>query len=124
MRAAWSRLARHWSSERPVSLFVADFIGSPKMNLLTGVHAASFGSSTIGVRPEHLIVGRTEEGWPRTVLRIENLGSESYVYADIGSGEPMIARTLGIASFVQGYAVVLTANEGVVLRFDAGGNRI
>ncbi|MDB5622227.1 MAG: sugar transporter ATP-binding protein, partial [Devosia sp.] len=40
--------------ERPVSLFVAGFIGSPKMNLLTGALAAKFGASTIGVRPEHL----------------------------------------------------------------------
>ena len=110
--------------ERPASLFVAGFIGSPKMNLLTGKHAARFGASTIGVRPEHLSVTSSGDGWTGTVHRTENLGSESYVYADIGLEEPMIARVSGTAAFSHGDNVVLQASEQAILRFDAKGGRI
>ena len=53
--ATSSRSARRWSStSRPTNLFVAGFIGSPKMNLIEGAPAAKHGAKTIGVRPEHL----------------------------------------------------------------------
>src|SRR3569833_1205506 len=42
--------------ERPTNLFVAGFIGSPKMNFISGETAARQGAATIGVRPEHLKV--------------------------------------------------------------------
>ncbi|MFX8660827.1 sugar ABC transporter ATP-binding protein, partial [Acinetobacter baumannii] len=38
----------------PANLFVAGFIGSPKMNFLNGAIAGQYGAHTIGVRPEHL----------------------------------------------------------------------
>ena len=38
----------------PKNLFVAGFIGSPKMNLIEGAPAAKHGAKTIGVRPEHM----------------------------------------------------------------------
>ncbi|AVF02984.1 MULTISPECIES: ABC transporter ATP-binding protein [Devosia] len=110
--------------ERPASLFVAGFIGSPKMNLLVGEHAARFHASTIGVRPEHLTVTSGGEGWAGRVLRTEHLGSESYTYVDIGLEEPMIARLPGTSVFRQGDAVVLQASEQAILRFDAEGARI
>src|SRR3954468_8446045 len=37
--------------EKPANLFVAGFIGSPKMNFVTGEHALQKGAATIGVRP-------------------------------------------------------------------------
>ena len=40
----------------PRNLFVAGFIGSPKMNLIEGQAAAKQGAKTIGIRPEHLNV--------------------------------------------------------------------
>src|SRR5215216_1917145 len=39
---------------KPDSLFVAGFIGSPKMNFITGDVAAKYRAQTIGVRPEHI----------------------------------------------------------------------
>ena len=38
----------------PANLFVAGFIGSPKMNLLQGDVAKKHNAATIGVRPEHM----------------------------------------------------------------------
>jgi multiple sugar transport system ATP-binding protein len=39
--------------ENPNSVFVAGFIGSPKMNFITGAPAEKLKAKTIGVRPEH-----------------------------------------------------------------------
>ncbi len=40
--------------EKPQSLFVAGFIGSPKMNFLNNGFAEKYGASTIGIRSEHI----------------------------------------------------------------------
>src|SRR5882757_3565749 len=39
---------------RPANLFVAGFIGSPRMNFIGHEAARSHGAATIGIRPEHL----------------------------------------------------------------------
>ena len=39
----------------PLNLFVAGFIGSPKMNIVDGAHADELGAHTIGIRPEHIL---------------------------------------------------------------------
>jgi ABC-type sugar transport system ATPase subunit len=49
--------------ERPANLFVAGFIGSPKMNFVSGEAAGEPGVATLGVRPEHLKIGKQGEGW-------------------------------------------------------------
>src|ERR1700752_2877288 len=59
--------------ERPANLFVAGFIGSPKMNFISGAAAAQYGATTIGIRPEHLNVGKTGEGWAGTISVAEHL---------------------------------------------------
>ncbi len=43
----------------PRNLFVAGFIGSPKMNFLAGAYAAQHGAATVGVRPEHFTLSTT-----------------------------------------------------------------
>ncbi len=60
--------------ERPANLFVAGFIGSPKMNFVSGEAAGEPGVATLGVRPEHLKIGKEGEGWPGTVSVAEHLG--------------------------------------------------
>jgi len=54
--------------EKPANLFVAGFIGSPKMNFVTGDPAKKHGAPTIGVRPEHLKIERDGQGWPGKVM--------------------------------------------------------
>ncbi len=62
----------------PADTFVATFLGSPPMNLL------DHGDFLVGFRPEHLLPPGIAEGdvLPVTyhVNRIENLGSERYLY--------------------------------------------
>lgn len=104
----------------PQSLFVAGFIGSPRMNFLTGEHAEPFGCATVGVRAEHMEIG--EEGmWSGRVIHSENLGSDTYVYVDMVADEPVIIRRPGTAAFAPGEALNFSPMPRQFHRFDATG---
>ncbi|MDB5522941.1 MAG: glycerol-3-phosphate transporter ATPase [Rhizobium sp.] len=111
--------------ENPQSLFVAGFIGSPKMNLLHGARAASFNCSTVGIRPEHLeIAGHTGGQWTGTVIHTEKLGADSFLYLDIGDDEPMTVRENGTTKYNTGDTVSVKALDGKVHRFGADGKPV
>jgi sn-glycerol 3-phosphate transport system ATP-binding protein len=74
---------------RPATTFVASFIGSPPMNLLTHVPGVDAGV-TLGIRPEHLDVGA--QGWPLQVEAVELLGAERLLYCRMGE-DTLIVRT-------------------------------
>ncbi len=86
--------------DRPKSLFVAGFIGSPAMNILPGKPAqggfladggavlpmpasALNGVGYYGIRPEHMRLAGTD-GIPATVQIVEPTGSETQVMVRIG----------------------------------------
>ena len=64
----------------PKNLFVAGFIGSPKMNLIEGATAAKHGAKTIGIRPEHVGISKTSGEWKGTVGVAEHLGADTFVH--------------------------------------------
>ncbi|MFN7597716.1 MAG: ABC transporter ATP-binding protein, partial [Cereibacter sp.] len=61
----------------PANLFVAGFIGSPKMNLIGGPEAARHGAVTMGLRPEHIDLSTSDGTWRGTVGISEHLGSDT-----------------------------------------------
>ncbi|WP_197373057.1 ABC transporter ATP-binding protein [Mycolicibacterium baixiangningiae] len=102
--------------DRPANAFVAGFIGSPAMNLvtvpiagdgvkigdstltleldnLTRLSDAGLSEVTFGVRPEQLEI-TDSDGVDVVVDLVEDLGSEAYVYthASSGSGIELVAR--------------------------------
>ncbi|HEY0853420.1 MAG TPA: ABC transporter ATP-binding protein [Devosia sp.] len=106
--------------EQPQSLFVAQFIGSPKMNFFTGANAAKYQATTVGVRPEHLDI--TPNGtWNGKVVYSENLGSDSYIYVDIGAEQPVIVRQEGKASYHSGDTLSFSPKGQQFHRFDDSG---
>jgi multiple sugar transport system ATP-binding protein len=106
--------------ESPNSLFVAQFIGSPRMNLMTGACAAPFNMHTVGVRPEHLEI--VEDGiWCGKVIYTENLGADSYVYVDVGESEPTVLRQQGKSECRAGDVVRMSPREGMAHMFDEQG---
>ena len=107
--------------ENPQSLFVAGFIGSPKMNFLTGKFADPFKATTVGVRSEHIDVVPRDGTWTGKVIYSENLGSDSYIYVDIGSGEPVVVRQPGKASYRAGDALSFSPRGQMFHRFDDSG---
>src|SRR5689334_23241038 len=118
--------------DRPANLFVAGFIGSPAMNLLSlpvvqgGVQ---FGDAvypvtretlsgagrniTVGIRPEDLDLA--EHGLPVQVELVEVLGADAYVHGILsseGTDLPVIARVDGRRPPEKGQTVHLQAKEG------------
>ena len=73
---------------KPANLFVAGFIGSPKMNFLDCSSLpeeikklSPKGASTFGIRPEHLRI-QDENTLSLQVKTVEQLGSDSYLYGE------------------------------------------
>ena len=110
--------------ESPNSLFVAGFIGSPKMNFLSGDFSRPYHAHTIGIRAEHVEITPQPGRWAGTVVHSEILGSDSYVYLDVGSVEPLIVRENGVSGHQPGQRLQITPMEGRVHRFDAAGRAI
>jgi multiple sugar transport system ATP-binding protein len=108
----------------PVNLFVAGFIGSPKMNFITGAPAAHRGATTIGVRPEHLKVDAGGQGWPGKVVIAEHLGSDTFLYVDAGPLGTLTVRGAGEIGVKMGDQVTLVPDPNRIYRFDANGNAV
>jgi len=115
--------------ERPANAFVAQFIGSPKMNFfsdsdLTEGAAAYLGRTInaeeeVGLRPEHLvpvtdgtavIEGRLE--------LVENLGEYALVHLVSQAGVEFIAKTEKPPAATKGETVAFTINPELVHVFD------
>ncbi|MBE7732482.1 ABC transporter ATP-binding protein [Devosia faecipullorum] len=109
--------------ERPDSIFVAGFIGSPKMNFLTGEKAEKFGCTTLGIRGEHMSV-QPDGIWEGSVIHTENLGADSYVYLEMGAEEPVVVRLDGAAEHKSGDVLRVSPMEDKIHRFDAAGKPI
>jgi multiple sugar transport system ATP-binding protein len=112
--------------ERPANVFVAGFIGSPRMNLLTGAVAERHDATTLGIRPEHLRVrqghvdaGGPGEEWAGTVVQAEHLGSDTFVYVDVPGIGAVNARCTGELRVSPGEPVTLLPDAAHLHRFDA-----
>ncbi|TGU84991.1 TOBE domain-containing protein, partial [Mesorhizobium sp. M00.F.Ca.ET.151.01.1.1] len=71
----------------PNTLFVATFIGSPRMNLISGESAKAEGAATIGVRPEHIAIDDANGIWTGRLRFAEHLGNETIAYVESDEGE-------------------------------------
>ncbi|MCC5961935.1 MAG: ABC transporter ATP-binding protein [Rhodobacteraceae bacterium] len=109
----------------PRNLFVAGFIGSPKMNLIEGAEAAKHNARTIGIRPEHIAVSAEEGTWSGLVGVAEHLGSDTFFHVhDTGLAETITVRADGEVSFKHGDRVYLTPRTEFMHRFDEQGLRL
>ncbi|WP_210529688.1 ABC transporter ATP-binding protein [Rubellimicrobium arenae] len=132
--------------ERPANLFVAGFLGSPKMNFLRGRVAVAQGSDigidlaggvrlparvrpgsvrqgdevTLGLRPENL--GVAPDGELRGhVDVVEQLGSVQLVYATVPDGTTVVAELRDRRAPAVGSEVPLVIGPGIRHVFDADG---
>ncbi len=122
--------------ERPASVFVAGFIGSPAMNLLPvqaaggvvefpGGHRLALpvrnGVLRFGIRPEDLRISATEgaEGVPVRLRSVERLGADAFGYGEIlGSTEPMTLRLPGGTPLDRGEVVRVRPDPARIHLFD------
>jgi len=130
--------------ERPASLFVAQFIGTPPMNILPCVvrgGQAKFGEIpmipvsspngtqvSVGVRPEHIMVRDAMATPVRGLVElVERLGAETLAHVSIASERQMftvVARVPAGQTPSEGEAVSLGARVSRLSLFDAEGRRI
>ncbi|MCA2376293.1 ABC transporter ATP-binding protein, partial [Agrobacterium genomosp. 3 str. RTP8] len=108
----------------PANLFVAGFIGSPRMNLITGDFARSKNAATAGVRPEHLALSKESGLWQGKVTVAEHLGSDTFLHLEVSGIGPITARTDGEFECRHGDTVFITPDETKIHRFDDKGGAI
>ncbi|MCV6594634.1 MAG: sn-glycerol-3-phosphate ABC transporter ATP-binding protein UgpC [Silicimonas sp.] len=126
--------------ERPENEFVAQFIGSPAMNLLPGkitgtgaqTSVALEGGGTalsdypsqeadlgkavnVGVRPEHMVAAEGDYIFEGKVSIVEALGEVTLLYFEPqNGGDPVIGKLAGIHEGLAGQSVRLTADPSKV----------
>ena len=109
----------------PQNVFVAGFIGSPKMNLVSGSGASSHGAHTIGVRPEHIQVAKDEGPWSGVVGVSEHLGSDTFFHVhETGLADTITVRADGEVGFQHGDRIHMTPRADVIHKFDEHGQRM
>ncbi len=109
----------------PRNLFVAGFIGSPKMNFLDGAEAAQRGAPTIGIRPEHIMPSSETGPWQGRIGVSEHLGSDTFFHVHMdGRRDPITVRAGGEVDMRHGDTIYLTPDNARIHKFDAAGQRI
>ena len=94
--------------ENPNNLFVAQFIGSPKMNIFSASapglsYPAPKGTDQLGIRPEHITLSQAGTGHVDGVVDvIEYLGSDTFIILDCGLYGRLTARVNGATDFNPG----------------------
>ncbi|MEN0105867.1 MAG: sn-glycerol-3-phosphate ABC transporter ATP-binding protein UgpC [Pseudomonas sp.] len=132
----------------PANLFVAGFLGTPKMGFLRGTVGRVDGSScevqldaganlhlpreacaqtagatvTLGVRPEHFTIVPAGEGQLQVVADVsERLGSDTYCHVSTASGEQLTIRVRGDFAPAYGQTLELAFDTAHCHLFDATG---
>ena len=119
--------------DRPANLFVAQFIGSPAMNVFEGVfrndavealgarwpasaRAGEGQKVSYGVRPEHLLISST--GIAAEVVVVEPMGAETELVVQTG-GTALTVITHGRPQVSPGDRITLSPDASQVHLFDA-----
>ena len=105
----------------PANQFVAGFIGSPKMNFVSGALAANRQAATIGIRPEHVAISKDKGEWAGTVGVAEHLGSDTFLHINAAALGTLTVRAQGEVSVGYGDRVFLTPDPSRIHRFDDQG---
>jgi inositol-phosphate transport system ATP-binding protein len=121
---------------RPESLFVAGFIGSPPMNMITGeaengamaVNGTSLaidgasGAVTVGLRPEHLTFD--DRGLPGHVAQLEPMGRETLYVVQTDIGHIRVLEQGTDVSHPVGESVHIGFQPSDTLVFDTASERL
>jgi multiple sugar transport system ATP-binding protein len=108
---------------KPDNLFVAGFIGSPKMNIITGAVASLRKAATIGIRPEHLVLGPSGDHYGK-VLLTEHLGSDTFLHIESDTLGRIVARAPGDAALQTGDRIGIAMPAEHIHSFGSDGKAI
>ncbi|MEO0380366.1 MAG: ABC transporter ATP-binding protein [Pseudomonadota bacterium] len=112
--------------ERPANLFVAQFIGSPRMNVVEAAAAPQVDlppeATSFGVRPEHITLAQSGQGSIDGVVDVlEYLGADTFVIVSCGRAGQLTVRVNGGTELKPGDPVGLAFEAAHMHRFDAQG---
>ncbi len=116
--------------DQPANQFVAQFIGTPPMNMLPSTHwSASLQSAcppqaqavVMGLRAEHLRVQEAPGSMGATVDLLEMLGAETLIYITTDNGLPLVARQNERSNLKPGQRVSLDMDLDHAHWFDSAG---
>jgi len=125
--------------EQPANLFVAQFVGSPKMNIFKNSAAESISknkeflkvlnknreATNIGIRPEHLLLERGhKQGFLGRVSVVEYLGADCFVFIDCGDLGTLNVRVEGSEQYTIDEEVSANPLLEHLHFFDHQGNRL
>ena len=125
--------------EQPANLFVAQFVGSPKMNIFKNSAVESIvknnefvrllnknrEAATIGIRPEHLVLKRGHKnGFIGRVSVVEYLGADCFVFIDCGDLGTLNVRVEGSEQYAIDEEVSVNPLLEHLHFFDHQGNRL
>jgi ABC-type sugar transport system ATPase subunit len=132
---------------RPANVFVAGFLGSPKMNFLNGKVAAAGGGTTtvtlhdgpvtlpafdtrigmgdtvkIGVRPEDFVLDGGGRVFNGRIALVEPLGGETIAHVALdGGGDVVVVKLSGETVVAQGAPIALRVDPARCYLFDRDG---
>jgi sn-glycerol 3-phosphate transport system ATP-binding protein len=121
--------------DRPATLFVAGFIGSPPMNLLpldafapddaARLERAAPGIATAGIRPDGIGLAPSADALalPVTVALIEPVGAETHLHLR-WNDRLLVAEIHGRPPVAEGQATTVYVDPGIVHAFDGNGRRL
>ncbi|MBP6655244.1 MAG: sn-glycerol-3-phosphate ABC transporter ATP-binding protein UgpC [Propionivibrio sp.] len=116
--------------DRPANQFVAQFIGTPKMNMVGASKLKSLAATGrkfpidgfVGLRPEYVeLVAPADGEFKATVDLVEALGAETLVYVTTEWGEQIVSRHTERSSLVAGEKVGVKIDLSTAHFFDAKG---
>jgi ABC-type sugar transport system ATPase subunit len=118
--------------KNPNNMFVAQFIGSPKMNFFelkdltdNGRSLIRSGADTLGIRPEHLKISTADaavvEGIPNL---IEHLGEYAIVHCETLTGNQFIIKTTELDQISKGTLSGFCVEANDTYSFDSASQQI
>ena len=128
--------------ERPANLFVAGFLGAPRMNLVPRATAQSMpaqrrlwdllagagdsAAAHAGIRPEHLQVLPAGQGVATELVLVEQLGDAAVLHLRAEGLEELLVAKVAAAHgrLVPGATLGVAADPTHALLFDAEGRRL
>ncbi|HHX91335.1 MAG TPA: sn-glycerol-3-phosphate ABC transporter ATP-binding protein UgpC [Paracoccus sp.] len=121
---------------KPASLFVAGFIGSPAMNMFpvdylrengAALPALPEGTDLIGIRPDELALGAAEGdrlAINGTLMLLEPAGAETHLYIHLeGSAQPIVVRVPGVPALQEGQIVQMNVAPDMLHPFSSATGR-
>jgi multiple sugar transport system ATP-binding protein len=120
--------------DKPANQFVAQFIGTPQMNIVSVADLAQVGNipgitspadGFVGLRPENVtLTGAGQGQFQAKVELVEALGAETLIYVTTARGTQLVARQNTRTNLSMGSDVGVSIDAGTAHFFDAKGRVI